>query len=80
MQFLCFLTPYMSDFVCAHELKDEAFGQARLRFVRDEAQSWLQVQMQPALCAVAAVCKMLGLKLDDAETLSITFDPAGFEQ
>ena len=69
----------MSDFVFANELNDEAFELARQRFVRDEAASWVQVQMQPVLRAVAGVCKMLGLKLD-GETQKIQQDSAAFEQ
>lgn len=69
----------MTDFVFANELNDEAFELARLRFVREEAQSWAQAQMRPMEHAVAAVCTMLGLKLDTA-AYSIAFDAAGFEQ
>ena len=69
----------MTDFVFANELNDEAFELARLRFVREEAQSWVQAQMRPMEHAVAAVCTMLGLKLD-AAAYSIAFDAAGFEQ
>ena len=69
----------MSDFVFAHELNDEAFEAARARFVREEAQSWVLVQMRPAEHAVAGVCRMLGLRLD-AQGQSITIDAEGFEQ
>lgn len=69
----------MTDFVFANELNDEAFELARLRFVREEAQSWVRAQMRPMEHAVAAVCTMLGLKLDTA-AYSIAFDAAGFEQ
>ena len=69
----------MTDFVFANELNDEAFELARLRFVREEAQSWVQAQMRPMEHAVAAVCTMLGLKPDIA-TYSIALDPAWFEQ
>ena len=67
----------MTDFVFAHELNDEAFEAARARFMREEAQSWVQVQMRPAEHAVAGVCRMLGLRL---EAQSITIDAEGFEQ